>query len=103
MNSKPIQGGGISHHWKNPDDSFRYALTKVEFDCKIDHYAGVVIVSDEHYQNAICSRVNDLEKELPNLLSKIEGKAVAHWRVIENKDEANRVVSSLSAHPVFIG
>lgn len=103
MDSKPIQGGGISCRWKSPDDSFHYDLTKIEFDCKIDHYPGVVIVADENFENALCSTVGNLEAELPKLLTKYGSTAIAFWRVVENKSEAKRISSSLTKHPVYVG
>ncbi len=98
-----IQGGGLCHVWRNPDDSFRHLLLQLNSDCELDTSPGIVIISDEYYRHAHATIVNNLQKELPSLLNQIEGKPIVYWWPEEDDQELKRIASGLTKYPIFVG
>ena len=104
MNSKykyAMQAGGMFHLWRSPDGNFKHSFLKLDFECEPDKHPGVVIVADEHYQHAFAAGVHNLERELPALLQRVQGKPVAYWWLEDDQNELKRILSGLSEHPVF--
>ena len=104
MNSKPkyaMQAGGMCHRWQSPDGNFKHSFLKLDFECEPDHYPGIVIVADEHYQHGFAAAVKNLQRELPALLQQVQGKPVAYWWLEQDQNELKRILSGLTEHPVF--
>jgi len=104
MNSKykyAMQAGGMCHLWRSPDGNFKHSFLKLDFECEPDKHPGIVIVADEHYQHAFAAVVQNLERELPALLQRVQGKPVAYWWLEDDQNELKRILSGLSEHPVF--
>jgi hypothetical protein len=95
------QGGGVCHLWRSPDGNFKHTFLKLDFECEPDMYPGIVIVTDVHYQEVFAAAVQNLQRELPALLKRIEGKAFAYWWLEQDMNEAKRILSGLTEHPVF--
>lgn len=103
MELRPIQAGGMFHVWRSPDNSFRHSFLKLYLDCEPDKYPGIVIVSDENYQEACATPVKNLQRELPQLLQRIQGQPIAYWWLEQDEGELNKILSGITGHPVFVG
>jgi len=104
MDQKPkyaMQAGGMCHLWGSRDGTFHHSFLRLDFDCEPDKYPGVVIITDENYQNAFSARVSNLQRELPSLLVRIRGKPVAYWWLEQDEHEIERILSGLTEQPVF--
>ena len=100
---KPIQAGGMNYLWKSPDGSFQHMFLKLDPSCDQDFLPGVVIVSDEHNQNAKAFSVKNLQREFPDLLSRFSGPVNAHWWIEKDEKDAFALLSKISTNPVFVG
>ena len=96
-----MQTGGMCHLWRSPDANFKHTFLKLDFECEPDRYPGIVMVTDMHYQYAFAAAVQNLQRELPALLKRIQGKPVAYWWLEQDKNEVKRILSGLTDHPVF--
>ena len=104
METKPkyaMQAGGACRLWQSPDGNFKHTFLKLDFDCEPDKYPGVVIVTNEHYENACASIVKNLQRELPALLKQVNGTPVAYWWLETDEKQAQSILASLTEHPVF--
>ena len=104
MDLKPkyaMQTSGICHLWRSPDGSFEHTFLKLNFECEPDRYPGVVIVTDDNYEQAFAAAVQNLQRDLPALLKQTQGKPVAYWWLEQNENEVKRILSGLTGHPVF--
>ena len=104
MNSKPkyaMQTGGMVHLWLSPDGNFKHRFVKLDFECEPDKHPGIVIVADEHCQHAFAVAVQNLQRELPVLLQRVQGKPVAYWWLGRDQNELKKILSGLTEHPVF--
>ena len=100
---RSIQTGGMCHAWSSPDRTFKHIFLKLQLDCEPDKYPGVVILSDENYNQASIASVKNLSKELPQLLAGISGKSIAYWSLQQDEEQIKKILAGLTAHPIFFG
>ena len=100
---KPMQAGGLLQIWQNPKGSYHHLFLKLDLDCEPEDYPGVLIVSDVHHRQVLVTAVESLHKELHSLLQKIEGEGVACWKREQKAQERSKILSDLTANPVFVG
>lgn len=104
MNSKhkyPMQVAGMCHLWRSPNGNFKHLFLKLDFECEPDKHPGIVIIADEHYEHAFAAAVQNLQRELPELLQRVQGTQVAYWDLEQDPNERKRILSGLTEHPVF--
>ncbi len=89
--------------WQNPDRTYHRMFLMLAPDCDPDPYPGVVIVSDANHNRAFVAEVQNLQKELPQLLKRIEGEAVAYWDLEMDVQERKEILRGLTSHPIFVG
>jgi hypothetical protein len=89
--------------WKNPDKTYRHAFLKLDLNCEPDPYPGVVIVSDVNHVQVFVAEVQDVQKELPRLLERIKGEAVAYFDLEMDAQKRKEILSGLSSQPLFHG
>ena len=69
-----------------------------------DHDSGLIILSDTHHTGAKVDRVEDLAKELPELISNFGGHPTIHWGVEINTEECESLLASFKkASPAYMG
>ena len=100
---RPMQVGGILHAWQSPRGNFKHVFLKLDLGCEPDNYPGIVIIADEGCHQAIAILVKNLRKEFPQLLKAATGIPVVYWWLERDVQEARRILSSLTEHPVFVG
>ena len=103
MTSKPIQSGRISHVWGSLDGKFRHPFLRLNPDCAFDKYPGDVLLTDAARRSAVTVIIENLHKELPELLGKLQGKKVIYWCLEENKTEREKIFQGITEHPIYIG
>lgn len=103
MNSKPIQAGGMSHSWVNPSRDFHHTFLILDQECEMDNYPGIVILTDETLKNSVAVKVGNLQKELPALQEKHEGKNVLYWWFETDIAELEGIFRGITDQPVYIG
>ena len=97
-----MQAGGDMRKWSNPQRTFSHSLLKLNFDCEADPYPGILILTDRSYKSVSAMAVKDLRKELPKILEPLLGDdTVAYWRIERDERERNRLLSGLTANPIF--
>ncbi len=96
-----MQAGGEVRKWSNPQRTFSHSLLKLSFDCEADPHPGILILTDQSYKDASAMTVNDLRKELPKILAPLGDDTVAYWWIERDEKERNRLLSELTANPVF--
>lgn len=87
--------------WSNPQRTFSHSLLKLRFDCGADPYPGILILTDRSYKSAFAMAVKDLRKELPKILEPLGDDTVAYWRIERDEKERIRLLSGLTANPIF--
>jgi hypothetical protein len=100
---KPRQGGGLMQTWQNPDKTYRRMFLKLALNCDPDPYPGVVIVSDVSHSQVFVAEVQNLQKDLPQLLKRIKGEAVAYWDLEMDAQKRKEILLGLTSHPLFVG
>ena len=100
---KPIQCGGLIQIWQSPDRSYRHHFLKLDLDCELSNYPGVLIVSHVNHSQVLVANVESLRKELPRLLEQIGDEVIAHWSLEEDDQKRSSILSRLTAHPLFAG
>lgn len=100
---RPIQASGVCHLWGNPLSSFRHLFVLLDLDCQVDKYPGVVIISDKHHRQTFASAVENLQDELPALIGRITHAPNVYWSLQRDRKRRDRLLSDLSANPVFLG
>ena len=100
---KPRQGGGLMQAWQSPNRTYRHALVKLDLNCEPDPYPGVTIVSDLSHSQVFIAEVQNLQKDLPQLLKRIKGEPVAYWSLEMDAQKRKEILSGLTSHPVFVG
>ena len=100
---KPRQGGGLMQTWQSPDKIYRHIFQKLDLNCEPDPYPGVVIVSDVSHSQVFVAEVQNVQKELPRLLGKIEGETVAYCDLEMDAQKRKDILSSLTSQPLFYG
>lgn len=88
---RTIQNGGMCHAWSSPDRTFKHIFVRLQLDCEPDKYPGVVIVSDENYNQASVASVKNLSKELSQLLAGVSGKSIAYWSLEHDEGQINKI------------
>ncbi len=89
--------------WQSPDQKFHHLFLTLDLECKPDHYPGVVVLSDKNHSKVIVKEVQNLEKELPQLLGEINGMPEVYWDLETDANKRKEVLSGLTEHPKFIG
>ena len=100
---KPIQTRGMLYTWKSPDRTFHHLFLELDSSCELDLYPGIVIVADEHRQNAMASSVENLRAELTGVLGATATKATVHWSIERNERKRAEILTGLTEYPVFYG
>ena len=96
-----MQAGGDMRKWRNPQRTRSLSLLKLRFDCEADPYPGILILTDRNYKSASAMAVKDLRKELPSILEPLGDDTVAYWRIERDEKERSRLLSELTANPIF--
>lgn len=96
-----MQAGGDMRKWSNPQRTFSHILLKLSFDCEVDPFPGILILTDRGYKNVSAMAVKDLRKELPKILEPLGDNAVAYWCIERDEKERSRLLSGLTANPIF--
>ena len=96
-----IQTGGDVRQWSNPTRTFSFSLLKVNFDCEPDAHPGVLILAGPGYRDAKALELNDPRKELSKILAPLPDDTIAYWRVVRDEEERKRVLTGLTAAPIF--
>jgi hypothetical protein len=96
-----VQTGGIDHFWQSPDGEFKHVFLQLDLGCEPDKHPGIVIIADECYQHAFAAVVQDLQRELPALLQRMQGRSVVYWWFERDQKQLTTILTSLTEHPVF--
>lgn len=105
MNStnKPVQTRGDLLMWRNPENSYRHYFLELDLKCELDDCPGILIISDATHSNVSVFNIERLWNELPKLIKNKKDKVVAYWWRVDDTDERSRMLSNLTARPVFLG
>jgi len=99
----PLQGGGVLRAWQSSDRTFHHLFLTLDLQCKPDHYPGVVIISNKEHSQVMVKEVDNLEKELPQLLGEFEGTPEIYWDLETDEGKRGEIVNALTENPVFVG
>jgi hypothetical protein len=100
---KPIQVGGACHTWRSPDGINHNIFLKLDISCEVDPCRGILIITDERCQNSVAYPVNNLKKELSDLLSGFDGVPVVYWSIGLDEKEIAATLIRLTRNPTFYG
>lgn len=96
-----MQTSGEIRRWSNPERTFHFSLVKINFDCEADPYPGVLILTDRSYKRSTAMAVNNLRKDLPQILEPLGDDVVAYWGMVSDDAERRKVLTGLTSAPVF--
>lgn len=100
-NQTLIQAGGLMLVWGNPADTFKKSFLVLDPACSPDPYPGVVIISTRPQAAAVAFTVNNLRKELPEVLLQHAGNAVVFWWLERDDAVRAKLLEDLTASPVY--
>ena len=99
---KPGQGNARTHAWQSPNKSYHHMFLKLNLNCEPDPYPGVAIISDVSHSQVFIVEVQNFQKDLPEMLKRIRGEAVAYWSLEMDAQKRKEILSGLTSHPVFV-
>ena len=89
--------------WQGPDEDFRQLFLTLDLECKPDHYPGIVIISNKHHNEVKIQEVQNLEKELPQLLQHFDDEREVYWDFEADDQKRKDILIKLTEHPSFLG
>lgn len=98
-----IQVGGALHLWRNPGNTFKHHFLELDLNCEPSPYPGILIIADDHNNNAESFNVESLIKKLPSLLRDKSKNIRAYWTREDDANERSLMHSKLTPHPLYLG
>lgn len=89
--------------WASPSRSYTARFVKITSETPRLRGAGLLILTNETHTEAQAVVIQELRRELLELVQHEPDDRVAYWRSCEELREAEELLQKLSERPVFVG